>query len=61
MGDNGIETDQVANASVGPLLIYDRVLTGTEITDYYTNTQARFANPYQGNVGGRGFGGRFAG
>ena len=42
MGDNGIQTDGVANASMGPLLIYDRVLTGTEITDYYDTTEARF-------------------
>ena len=42
MGDNGIQTDQVANASMGPLLIYNRVLSGTEITNYYNSTRSRF-------------------
>jgi hypothetical protein len=42
MGDNGIETDQVANASMGPLLIHNRVLSTTEITNYYNSTRSRF-------------------
>ena len=64
MGDNGIQTDQVANASMGPLFIYDRVLSGTEITDYYNSTVTRFfppAPPVAGNLGGRTFGQGFAG
>jgi hypothetical protein len=42
MGYNGIEGDQVADASVGPLLIHNRVLSGTEITNYYNSTRSRF-------------------
>lgn len=66
MGDNGIQTDQVANASMGPLFIYDRVLSGTEITDYYNSTVTRFfppppPPPPSGLVGGRTFGQGFAG
>jgi len=64
MGDNGIQTDQVADASVGPLLIYDRVLSPAEITTYYNSTVARFfppPPPAGGNVGGRTFGQGFAG
>jgi hypothetical protein len=33
---------QAANEAIGPFQLYDRVITTTEITDYYNSTKARF-------------------
>jgi hypothetical protein len=64
IGDNGIQTDQVFDGSMGPLFLFDRVLSPAEITDYYNSTVTRFfppPPPAGGNVGGRTFGQGFAG
>jgi hypothetical protein len=63
MGDNGIQSDQVFDGSMGPLFLFDRVLSPAEITTYYNSTVARFfpPPPAGGLVGGRTFGQGFAG
>jgi hypothetical protein len=63
MGDNGIQTDQVFDGSMGPLFLFDRVLSPAEITTYYNSTVTRFfpPPPPSGLLGGRTFGQGFAG
>jgi len=64
-GTATFSSDSVGNVDAGPLFIYDRVLSNTEITDYYNSTVTRFfpppPPPIPGLVGGRTFGQGFAG
>lgn len=56
--------DNVGNINIGPIFIYDRVLSSTEVTNYYNSTASRFFPPPPapaGSVGGRTFGQGFAG
>ena len=57
--------DNAAYIQWGVLNLYTRVILETEITDFYNSTVTRFnptpPAPAAGLVGGRGFGGRFAG